>query len=236
MTGLRVFSLAVLLAMAGASASFAALSLEGQSGVFLNASAYVMEGNKFEVAGHWVDIDGDSVYSFSISKTFLDSLEVGYTHYTTTNSGTPQMHNVLAKWQFLRESKEIPAASLWAINRNLTKGGGSTVDIGLSISKKWQAGSVPIVTTLGVCNTKAWYLGLEGKGGDREYLFEGSICLGVTKQLWLGAEFKEMKNARTWTDFAARYYITEDLNLDVGIANLTDTLDNQWALGATYKF
>lgn len=229
------FALAGLMVVVLAGCAMAALHLEGQSGVFLNALAYPLGASKFEVSSHTVDLDSlGSVTTYNLASGFKGNLEFGYTGIASSVNGVKDQSLFLGKWQFAKETNGTPAVAVWVIQRNLADGP-SSADFGLSATKIVKAGKLPLVLDLGVRSTRAIGLGLFGFQSDRETKFEGSTALFVTPKLAVGTEFKQQIGGRAWRDIALRWVPSSNLNIDFGIANLNSALDNQVALAATWS-
>lgn len=227
-------SLALLAALVIAGAATAALHLEGQSGVFLNALAYPVAASKVEVSSHTVDLDDlGSITTYNFATGLKGGVELGYTGIASSVTGVKDQSLFLGKWQFAKEAKKSPAVALWAIHRSLTDGPSSN-DYGLSATKVVQLANRPLVLDAGVRSTRALGLGLFGFQKDRETRFEGSAALFVTPKLAVGTEFKQQPGVRAWHDIALRWVPSKNFNLDFGIANLNSALDNQVALAATW--
>lgn len=233
--------ISMILAMAGltvvvlAGCAAAALHLEGQSGIFLNALAYPLGPSKIEVSSHTVNLDAlGSVTTYNLSAGVKGNLEFGCTGIASSVTGVKDQSLFLGKWQFVKETSDVPAVALWAIHRSLTDGPGST-DYGLSATKIVKVAKLPLVLDLGVRSTRALGLGLFGFQDDRETRFEGSTALFVTSKLAVGTEFKQQIGGRAWHDIAIRWVTSSNLNIDFGIANLNSALDNQVALAATWS-
>jgi hypothetical protein len=215
--------------------TFGALNLEGQSGIFLNSLAYPVANGNIEVSAHNVNLSGlGTVTSLSAAYGLGNGIDVGYTHYTSSVSGVSDQNNLLAKWQFEKETDSLPAFSVWVLDRDLS-GGSNSFDFGANATKLLHLGNYPTVVDLGVRSTTALDLGLFGFNNDREVKFEGSFAVFVTKQFAIGAEFKQQIDADTWKDIAFRYIASDNLNIDAGIADLGPGLRRQIALGATWK-
>ena len=215
--------------------AWAALNLEGQSGVFLNSLAYTLDPGRFEASNHHVNLDGlGSVTSFSLSTGLRDGVEVGMTRLTSTVSGVKDQTVFLAKWQFAKERKSSPAAALWIERRDLS-GGENSTDFGISATKLTTLSKRPVVLDIGVRSTKALGLGLFGFGTDRKLKLEGSAAVFLTPEFAAGVEFKQQIEAETWKDIAFRYVASDNLNIDGGIADLGPGLGNQIALAATWS-
>ncbi len=211
----------------------AALTLEGQSGVFLNPLAYPIVNGKVEVSSHYVGLNSlGNVTSFNAAGGIGKNLEVGLTRISSSVSGVSDQTNLLAKWQFLPETQSAPAIAVWAIDRNLSVGG-SDLDYGLSASKVVKVGTVPVLLDLGARSTKSLGLGLFGVGSDRQLKFEGLAAVFVTPKLIVGTEFKDQIGGSTWQDIAVRYVASDTLNIDAGLADLGPGLGSQLALGVT---
>jgi hypothetical protein len=216
--------------------SWAALSLEGQSGIFLNGLAYTVNPGKTEVSAHDVNLSGlGSVQTYSITTGLTHGIELGYTRIGSEVSGVASQDVINAKWNFAKESKTAPAISVWTISRSLT-GGSNSIDFGVSASKIIPLGKTPLVVDLGARSTRAKGLGLFGYSNDREVKLEGSAAIFLTKKFAVGTEFKEQIGGDTWKDIAFRYVASDKLNIDAGIADLGPGLRNQIALAATRVF
>lgn len=225
----------VLAVMMTAGSAHAALNLEGQSGVFLNSLAYTTPTGKAEVSSHYVNMDNlGSISTFNVNTGLSRDLELGFTRLSSAVSGVNDQNVLLAKWQFKKETKSIPAVAFWTISRNLSGGSGST-DFGVSATKLLNFGKFPTVVDLGVRSTKGLGLGLFGFSDDRKLKLEGSFATFVTKNFAVGAEFKQQIGADAWTDIAFRYVASDSLNIDAGIADLGAGLGNQIALAATWS-
>lgn len=223
----------ILMAVVSTSCAFAALQLEGQSGVFLNTLAYPVPASKTEASSHFVDLDNlGSVSTYNLTFGLKDNVEVGVTRIASNVTGVSDQNLILGKWQFKPETKTAPALAVWGIYRKLLDAD-STVDLGLSATKIVLVGKKPLVLDLGVRNTKAQGLGLFGFASDREWKFEGSFALFVTPKFAVGTEFKQQVNGKTWKDIAFRYVASDSWNIDAGIAYLGDAIDNQVALALT---
>lgn len=229
-----IIALAMLAAFVLANSATAALNLEGQSGIFLNTLAYPVGASKVEASSHTVDLGNlGSVTSYNLATGFKGSLEFGYTAIASSVTGVKDQNLFLGKWQFAKETKDLPAVALWAIYRSLTDGPSST-DYGLSATKIVKTAKRPLVLDVGVRSTRAIGLGLFGFQNDRETKLEGSAALFITPKLALGTEFKQQIGGRAWHDIALRYVPSSSFNIDFGIANLNSALDNQVALAATW--
>lgn len=216
--------------------SHAALNWEGQTGVFLNPLAYTAAEGTHEVSGHFISVDSaGSVKSLSYTAGLKGNVELGYTRVFTDVAGVNDQNIVHAKWQFLPERDETPAVAVWALYRDAESGGSGT-DFGVAATKIVMAGDKPLVLDLGVRYTDASGHGLFGFTGDEKLKLEGSIAYFVLPNLAVGAEFRQQPGTRTWKDLAVRYVVNEHLNIDVGLADLGPTIDNQLALGFTYAW
>lgn len=230
-----IIGLGIFTAILTAGAAQAALQLEGQSGVFLNTLAYTAQKSNYEASSHWVDLgDAGNVSTFNFTTGLKKNVEVGLTRLQSDVDGVKDQNLLLAKWQFQQESKNRPAASLWAIHRNVS-GSDNSLDLGVSATKVFTVASHPLVVDLGVRSTKAKSLGLFGFNKDREIKWEGSFALFATKKFAVGAEFKQQIGTRAWKDIAFRYIASNKLNIDLGIANLGPGLNNQVALAFTHS-
>lgn len=227
----------VLLTVVGLQCtSWAALSLEGQSGIFLNGLAYTVAPSKTEISSHDVNLSGlGSVATYNITTGLSHGVELGYTRVGSSVSGVTSQDVIHAKWQFQKESKAVPAVAAWVISRSLS-GGSNSLDYGVSASKIIPVGKTPVVLDLGARSTKAKGLGLFGFADDRKTELEGSAAVFVTKKFAVGTEFKQQIGADAWTDIAFRYVASDRLNLDLGIADLGPGLRKQVALAATQAF
>lgn len=234
----RLYIAAVAAAMmAGVQCSaLAALSLEGQSGIFLNGLAYTVPQGKTEVSAHEVNLSGlGSVETYSITTGLAHGVELGYTRIGSHVSGVATQDVIHAKWNFAKETKTTPAVAAWVISRSLT-GGDSSIDYGVSATKILPVGKTPIVVDLGARSTKAKGLGLFGFNDDRKLKLEGSAAIFLTKKFAVGTEFKQQIGGDAWTDIAFRYIASDKLNIDAGIADLGPGLRRQIALAATQAF
>ncbi|HEY3297961.1 MAG TPA: DUF3034 family protein [Armatimonadota bacterium] len=230
-----VMVLATMGTMLIACAAHAALSLEGQNGIFLNSLAYPVNANKLELSSHYVDLsDLGGVNTYNVTAGLPDDVELGYTKITSSVTGVKDQNLFLGKWQFKPETKSTPALAAWVIDRHLNGGDGST-DYGLSATKCVKVANRPTVLDLGVRSTKALGLGLFGFGDDRKLKLEGSAAIFLTKNFAVGAEFKQQIGGDTWKDIAFRYVASDSLNIDAGIADLGPGLRRQIALAATYR-
>ncbi|MCX6345579.1 MAG: DUF3034 family protein [Armatimonadetes bacterium] len=215
-----------------AGSANAALQLEGQSGVFLNALAYPIGQSKYEVSSHYIDLeDLGGVSTYNIAAGLKNNLEVGFTRVASDVTGVSDQNIFLAKWQFHPETATAPALSLSAAYRDLIDGDNS-LDFGLIATKVIKA-KYPVILGLGVRSTKAQGLGLFGFADDREVLFEGAIGVFVTDKLIVATEFKQQIQSRVWSDIAVRYVASNDWNLDAGLANLGPGLSSQFAFALT---
>lgn len=231
---MTVIVLLALMAISGAS--YAALSLEGQSGIFLNPLAYTNPQGTLELASHYVNLDDlGSVSTYNFSATPRKNLEVGFTRVESNVNGVDDQNLFAVKWQALAETKTVPAAAIWAIQRSLI-GDDDSLDIGLSFSKILTLVNRPLVADLGVRSTKAKGVGLFGYDDDREIKFEGSFAYFVTKKFAVGTEFKQQIGAEPWRDIAFRYVVSNGLNVDLGFADLGSDIDNQVALAVTHTW
>ena len=232
----RILTLTLALLTLISGHVYAALQLEGQSGIFLNSLAYTIPDGSWEISNHNVNLDNlGSVATYNVSTGLGNNIEVGYTRITSSVTGVNDQNLLLAKWQFAPETKSTPGTALWAIHRDVS-GAKSSTDIGLSATKVLTVANHPLVIDLGVRSTKAIGLGLFGFQKDRELKFEGSAALFVTKKFAVGTEFKQQVGGiDTWKDIAFRFVPSDSLNIDFGIANLGPSLDNQVALAATWK-
>lgn len=230
-----LLAILAILILASTAASYGALNLDGQSGIFLNTLAYPLAANKVETSFHTVNLDElGGVSTYNLSTGLKNNIELGYTKITSSVSGVADQNLLNAKWQFLPESKATPAVAAWIQNRNITSLS-TTQDFGVSATKVLTIAGHPTVLDLGARNTRSLDEGLFGLSDDREWKFEGALAVFVTKKLALATEFKQQIDARTWTDFAVRYQASDKLNIDAGIANLNSALDNQVALAATWS-
>jgi hypothetical protein len=233
---LRLLALAAVTIITSVPSAHAALNLEGQSGVFLNAFAYNVAEGKTEASSHYVNLnDLGNATTYSITRGFRSDLELGYTRIASSVSGIKDQNDFLAKWLAVKETPKSPAVALWVIHKDLV-GGPSATDFGVSATKVLTVAKKPLLVDLGARSTKALGLGLFGVGDSRETKFEGSIAYQIVPKLWVGTEFKQQIGADAWKDIAARYAVSDKLNLDAGVANLNSALDNQLALGATYSW
>lgn len=217
------------------SSAYAALNWDGQSGVFLNSLAYTSAPGTTETATHYADLGKlGSVSTYSITTSLKSNIELGYTRYASSVTGVSDQNIIHGKWQFLKESKSAPAAAFSVIYRDLVDGD-NTAEIAVNATKIVIIDKHALILDLGARSTKAVGLGLFGVADKSELKFEGSLAYFVTPKFIVGTEFKQQINSRPWRDIAARYIVSDKLNLDVGIANFGTGLDNQIALGATYK-
>jgi hypothetical protein len=229
------FAILAILTLASAAISHAALNLEGQSGIFLNALAYPLAAGKLETSAHAVDLDTlGSVSTFNLTTGLKSNFELGYTKVVSAVTSVQDQNILHAKWLFLPESKSVPALAVWAANRNVT-GLGTTQDWGVAATKALTIGGHTTVVDVGTRSTRGLGLGLFGFTPKREWELEGSLALFITKKLAVATEFKQQIGAKTWTDYAIRYQASDKLNLDAGIANLNSALNNQVALAATWS-
>jgi hypothetical protein len=222
-----------VIAMMSMCTAFAALHLEGQSGVFLNALAYPVAASKTEISSHSVNLDSlGTVSTYNLSFGLKENVELGITRIASSVTGVSDQNLILGKWQFAGETEKSPALAAWGIYRDLVDGD-SSVDLGLSATKIVTVSKRPLVLDLGVRNTKAQGLGLFGFADDREWRLEGSFAYFITPRFAAGAEFKQQVNGDTWKDIAFRYVASDKWNIDAGVANLGDAIDNQVALAVT---
>jgi hypothetical protein len=227
--------LSILLAIVLAIPGFAALSWDGQSGIFLNSLAYTLKESAVEISAHSADLDSlGSVETYNLAVGLKGNVELGYTRYSSRVTGVKDQNLLLAKWQFHSETSNEPAIAIWAINRDLA-GGPNDFEWGLSATKIVTVAKHPLVLDLGGRSTKSLGLGLFGVGNKREIRFEGSAALFVTPKFAVGTEFKQQIDSRQWSDIAFRYVPTPNLNIDLGIANFNNALSNQLALAFTYS-
>jgi|GEM_PF-2792435 len=216
--------------------AFAALHLEGQSGIFLNSIAYPVAPSKIEASVHYVDLDPlGSIYTESIAFGLKDNVELGYTHISSNVTGVKDQSLFVGKWQFAPETKQIPALSFLAAQRSLD-GNGSSLDYGLSATKVVLIDKKPLVLDLGIRNTKAVGIGLFGWSKDRKWKSEGSFAYFILPNVAVGSEFKQQIDGQTWRDIALRYVASSSLNVDFGIADLGSAIDNQVALAVTHAW
>lgn len=226
---------AAAFALAAAPAR-AALNWEGQSGVFMNALAFTLGANKTEAGYHFIDLDSvGNIHTASVTHGLGGKAEVGYTRVFTDVPGVNDQNIVHAKYQFLPETKDTPAAAVWVLHRDLV-GAGSTTDYGVLASKVLSViKDHPVIVSLGARSTKSLAQGLYGIG-DREMRFDGLVAVFVTQNLIVGGEFRQQVGSEAWGDIAARYIVNKNLNVDVGLANFGKGFRNQLALGATWAF
>lgn len=220
---------------AGAPAH-AALNWEGQSGVFLNTLAYPLGANKLETAYHYVDLGKvGAVHAANITYGVGGKAEIGYTRVFVDVSGLKDQNLYHAKYQFVKETKDTPAVAVWALHRDHS-GPGSTTDYGVVATKILSViQDHPVIVSLGARSTQSLGQGVYGIG-ERELRFDGAIAVFVTKKVIAGAEFRQQVGSKAWGDLAVRYVATENLTLDLGLANLGDGFRDQLALGVTWAF
>lgn len=226
-------TISIIAVMMYTSCAYAALQLEGQNGVFLNALAYPTTASKTEISSHYVNLDNlGTVSTYNLSVGLKNNVELSATRITSAVTGVSDQNLILGKWQFAPETKKSPAVAVWSIYRDLVDGS-SSADIGLSATKIVNIGTRPLILDLGVRNTKAQGLGLFGFADDREWKLEGLVAYFVTPKFIAGTEFKQQVNGKTWKDIAFRYIVSDKWNIDAGIAYLGENIDNQVALAAT---
>lgn len=234
----RIYAISALTAlgvMFTACATQAALSLEGQNGIFLNSLAYPIGQNQVELSSHYVNLSGlGTVGTHSVATGVGKNVELGYTRIGSSVSGVKSQDLLNAKWQFNKESSSAPAVAAWVQSRSVS-GNGTSPDYGISATKLVKLGTHPTVLDLGVRSTKALGLGLFGFNNERKLKLEGSAAVFVTKKFAVGAEFKQQINGDAWKDIAFRYVASDSLNIDAGIADLGPGLRRQIALAATWK-
>lgn len=215
--------------------SQAALNFDGQSGVFLNPLAYPLKANSVEIATHSVDMDDlGSIQTYNVSLGLKGNAELGFTKYSSQITGVLDQNILQGKWQFVPETKTSPAVALWVVHRDLVDGPNDT-EIGVTFTKVVNVGKHPVVLDIGARSTKSLGLGLFGVGGSRETRIEGAVGLFVTSKFVVATEFKQQIDARPWHDIAFRYVASPNFNIDFGIANFSNTLDNQVAFAFTYS-
>jgi hypothetical protein len=226
-------ALATLLSTGSA---FAALHLEGQSGIFLNSLAYPVAPSKIEASIHYVDLDPlGSISTQSVSFGLKNNVELGYTHISTDVPGVNDQNLFVGKWQFSPETKQLPAFSILAAQRSIDSKG-SSLDYGLTATKVVIVGKKPLVLDLGIRNTKAVGIGLFGWSKDRKWKSEGSFAYFILPNLAVGSEYKQQIDGQTWRDIAVRYVANSNWNIDFGIADLGPAIDNQVALAVTHAW
>lgn len=221
--------------LAASLAANAQLNWEGQGGVFLNPLAYPTPPGTVQASTHYIDLDRlGSVTTFSVSGGLAGGLELGYTRITSTAAGVRDQNVLPIKWRFAAETADLPAAAVTLIYRDLV-GGKNATDIGLVGTKVLTLGATPVVVIVGARLTKGLGVGLFGVGDRTRLKWEASAAAFVTKRVALGLEVKEQIAGTTWTAVALRYDAGGDWNVDLGVANFGPAINNQFAVGVTWR-
>lgn len=228
-------TLALVLLLHAAAGARAQLNWEGQGGIFINPLAYPTAAGKLEASVHHIDLDRfGTLQTIGVSGGLGHGIEVGFTHIRSTVDGVYDQNVVPLKWQFVKERPDAPAIAASAVFRDLN-GHGSATDYGVTATKVLRLGSSSVALSAGGRVTKALGVGLFGINGAYQVRWEGAVAVFVTKRLILGAEIKQQIDARAWRDVALRYVLSDHAILDLGIANFGTGLDNQLAIGFTFR-
>lgn len=218
------------------TAAFAQASLEGPTGVCLTPLAYTLPAGTTQTSVHFVDLEPlGSLTTVGVVVGLNARLELGVTREALTLGGTVGTNVLHFKWATLPERGNTPALSVGAILRDPEGTGGSTADVYLVASKIIPA-PMPVILSANVRSTDGIGFGLLGKT-DRETELGGFVGVVVHPRLILGWEAaRQPGGAPTWSAFCFRYAISDNANIDGGIADLGPGLDDQFAMVLTQRF
>jgi hypothetical protein len=96
----------------------------------------------------------------------------------------------------------------------------------------------PVILTAGLRSTDAAHIGLLGFTGDRELLFEGSVCAFVAHNVIVGVEYRQKKSDYTpvpgliaaeddWYTFDVGYIVNSHMTVAAGYARFGDVLNHE---------
>jgi len=220
----------------------------GPTGAVLNPLPLTLEKGDFNTAAHYLNLNpANGMGTYSAAYGLMDNLEIGYTfadlaigsHHgdpayevgtaQLDDTGDVQTNIIHAKYRFLEEGKwpAIAIGGVWYDSDDE-----STVDIYLTAMKTFEA-HVPITAAVTLRSTEGSLTELLGVPGDRSFQWGGYLGVQVDPKLALGAEYYGQPRACAALDLFARWSIADDLTLDVALARLNRTYDNQLMAGIT---
>jgi len=125
-------------------------------------------------------------------------------------------------------------------------------DFTLYASKLVTALPRPVIFTLGVRASEAAHLGLLGFTGDYEALLEGAVCVLLTNQLLVAAEYRQKPNDEydeidgliededDWWTLCAGYILSDSATIAVGYGHFGSVLNHEanesWGVAVKYEF
>ena len=208
---------------------------EGPTGAFLNPFAMVIPKGQVQACAHYLNLQPiGSLATVGIVYGAAERLEVGITNGDLAVGKSNALWVAHAKYIIRPGQEPWPALAVGAIARDMP-GGESTSDFYLAASRVFPT-KVPIIANLSVRNTNGLGNGLFGRNHERTTEFGGFLGVMATKQLCVGLDYYEQPEAGVWKGLCVRYYVTDDTNIDAGVADLGDALDNQIAVAVTRRW
>lgn len=218
-----------------ASVACAQVNWEGQTGVFLNPLAFDLSQNKLETSAHYLSLEpAGSLTTYGLTYGAFQNFEVGLTRAELAVGGLTSLDILHGKYVWAGKNGS-PNLGVGATVR-LTESGGPTTTDFYAVATKVFPSKTPVIASLTVRNTNALGNGLFGKDTDRTFQLGGFLGVQATKRLIVGAEYYGQPKADDWLDLAARYIADDKTFVDVGLARINDTFDNQFAVAVTHVF
>ncbi len=223
----------VLLVPAAASAQ---ANLEGPTGVFLNPLAYTLPAGTTQSSIHYVDLQPlGTLTTLGVTVGLPKGVEIGITREALALGGTANTDVLHLKWMAVPEKERSPAVAIGAVLRRPTGSGGSTSDFYI-VATKVIPRTRPVILSANVRTTNGMGYGLLGKS-DRDTEFGAFVGVVVGPKLIIGWETAgQPGGAEHWSDFCFRYTVSENTNIDGGLADLGSGLDDQIAVAFTHRF
>ncbi len=124
-------------------------------------------------------------------------------------------------------------------------------DFTLSASKMITALPRPAILSATLRSTESAHLGLLGFTGDREFVVEGSVCVLVTNQIILAAEYRQkpdeydavpglVGSEDDWWTLCAGYIVNDHMTIAGGYAHFGEVLNHDanssWGIAVKYEF
>ena len=230
LTGLYLFT-AIALAT---SPAWSQANWEGPTGAFLSPLAFVRPARSSQVSAHYVDLQPVGSLS-SWGYTYGGGTwEAGVTRTNLSLGGSADFDLFHAKWIALPSTGEAPQVALGAIARNSHAGAGTT-DVYAVATKVFPA-KIPVIASLTVRNTNGLGSGLFGKNTERTTELGGFLGVQATPNFTIGVEYWEQPRVRPWRDICSRWVVTPTTFVELGVANINDTFDNQVCLAFTHQW
>jgi hypothetical protein len=225
-----------LLVIITATVACAQATWEGPTGVFLNPLALDLAKGQTAVSIHYLNLEpAGGLTTYGLAYGAFDNFEVGLTRADLSAGGLTSLDILHAKYVWPGQHG-APNLALGAILRDTEgSGGANTNDFYLAATKIFPA-KTPVIASVTVRNTNGLGSGLFGKDTDRSFQLGAFLGVQVTPKLILGAEYYDQPEADAWLDLAARYFASPNTTIDVGLARINDTFDDQFALAVTHVF